>query len=151
MRGAVWLVVAVAPGFIIVRSICNPLNYESDIPLAILGFVVLLCLMFLVSLRSMHRAFRLALNKLPDPVSPSSFLLKALFLLGLAGVFVCAEVAAVADHLNSGKIAVLGVPNFRALLLAVAIVSVPALALTTAGLRSPGLYLQQRQVLRREP
>lgn len=145
MRGTVWLVVAIALGFIIVRSIGNPLNYESDMPLAILAVFVLLCVLFLVALRGMHRAYRRALNKLPDPVSPSSFLLKALLLLGLAGVFVSAEVVAVAEQLNSGKITVLGVPDLRTLLLTVAIVSVPALALFVAALQSFGQYLQQRQ------
>lgn len=136
-------------GYIIIRSIGNPLNYESDMPLAVLVFFVLLCVLFLVALRAMHRAFRRARNKLPDPASPSSFLLKALFLLGLSGVFVCAQVVAVADHLNSGKITALGVPDLRALLLTVAIVSVPSLALLATGLRNFGLYLEQRQVVRR--
>lgn len=39
MRGTVWLVVAAMLGFIIVRSIFNPLNYQSDKPLAILAFL----------------------------------------------------------------------------------------------------------------
>jgi cell division protein FtsW (lipid II flippase) len=150
VRGTVWLVVAAALGFIIVRAIGNPLNYESDKPLAILAFFILLCVMLFVALRSTYRAFRWARNKLPDPVSPSSFLLKALFLLGLAGVFFCAEVAAVTDQLTSGKITVLGIPDFRALWLTVAMVSVPALALTAAGFRNLGMYLQQRQVPKKE-
>lgn len=147
VRGTVWLVVAIALGFIIVKAIGNPLNYESDKPLAILAFFILLCVMLFVALRGTHRAFQRARNKLPDPVSPSSFLLKAFFLLGFAGVLFCAEVATVTDQMASGKMVVLGVPDLRALLLTVVIVSVPALALTAAGLRNLGLYLQQRRVL----
>jgi hypothetical protein len=127
-----------------------PVFFVSGTLCSLLAFFILLCVMLFVALRSTYRAFRRARNKLPDPVSPSSFLLKALFLLGLAGVFFCAEVAAVTDQLTSGKITVLGLPDLRALLLTVAIVSVPALALTAAGLRNLGLYLQQRQVPTKE-
>jgi hypothetical protein len=56
VRGTVWLVVAAALGFIIVGAIGNPLNYESDKPLAILAFFILLCVMLFVALRSTYRA-----------------------------------------------------------------------------------------------
>lgn len=148
MRGGIWLVVAAALGYIIVRSIGNPLNYESDMPLAIMAFFTLLCVMFFVALRGTYRAFQRARNKLSDPVNPSSFLLKALFLLGISGVLVCAEVTAVAELLTSGKMTILGIPDFRAMLFTVVIVSVPAVFLAAAGLGNLGLYLQRRKILK---
>lgn len=150
VRGTIWLVVAAALGYIIVKAIGNPLNYDSDRPLAILAFSFLICVIFIVALRSTYRAFSRARHKLPDPVSSSSFLLKAVFLLGLAGVLFCAEASALSDLLTGGEITVLGIPDIRAMLLAVAIVSVPALALTAAGWKNLGLYLQQRRVSKKE-
>lgn len=150
LRGTVWLAVAAMLGYIIIRSIFNPLNYQSDMPLAILAFFIFLCVMLLVSLRSGYRALQRASNKLPDPVSPSSFLLKALFLLGLAGVLFCAEVVAVSDLMAAGKIAVAGIPDLRALVFTVVVVSVPALALGAAALGNFVQYLDHRAALKKD-
>ncbi|MCO4263701.1 hypothetical protein NG697_12345 [Pseudarthrobacter sp. MDT3-26] len=136
-------------GFIIVRSIFNPLNYQSDKPLAILAFFIFLCVMLLVSLRSGYRGLQRSWNKLPDPVSPSSFLLKATFLLALAVVLFCAEVVAVSDLISAEKITVAGTPDLRALVFTVVVVSIPALALGAAGTGYIVLYVEHRTALKK--
>lgn len=88
-------------------------------------------------------------NKLPDPVSPSSFLLKATFLLALAVVLFCAEVVAVNDLISAERITVAGMPDLRALVLTVVVVSIPGLALGAAGLGYIVLYVQHRTALQK--
>lgn len=69
-RGAVWLAVAAILAFIVIRAIFYPLNHQSDRPLAVLAFFLFVCVTFVIALRSCYRAFGLAWNRLPDPVTP---------------------------------------------------------------------------------
>lgn len=134
--------------YIIFKAIFNPLNYQSNMPLAVLAFFIFLCVMLLVSLHSGYRALQRAWNRLPDPVSASSFLLKAFFLLTFSGVLFCAEVVAVKDLMADGEMTVARMPDLRALVFTAVVVSIPALALAATGLGNVVLYFQHRAALK---